>query len=318
MAKNGGSGREAKGQLDNDIDALFKLPLAEFTGARNTLAARLKKDRQPNEADRVKLLAKPSISAWAVNQLYWMHREAFDQLIATGKHFRQGSRAVGKVADMRESLDARREVLAHLSDLAAALLRDAGHSPTLDTMRRINTTLEAMSAYALLPDGPTPGRLTHDVDPPSFELLASLMSGAGTMERTEEPKRVVPLRKSGSVQQKTADVRRLEEARQAKIAAAKIALQDAKRALVDARARAQSVEAEQKKANADVKAAEKYRRDAEERLEQATAAWEDATRRAKNVAAEVTDAVKASEDAKRTVERATKELESLFQQAPAR
>jgi hypothetical protein len=292
--------------------------LAEFTGARNTLAARLKKDRLSNEADRVKLLAKPSISAWAVNQLYWMHREAFDELIATGKHFRQGSRAVGKVADMRESLDARREVLSHLSDLAAALLRDAGHSPTLDTLRRINTTLEAMSAYALLPDGPTPGRLTHDVDPPSFELLASLMSGAGTIERTEEPKRVVPLRKSGSAsQQKTADVRRLEEARQVKIAAAKIALQDAKRALVDARARAQSVEAEQRKANADVKEAEKYRRDAEERLKQATAAWEDATRRAQTAATEVTEAVKASEDAKRTVEKATKELESLFQQAPS-
>ena len=188
--------------------------------------------------------------------------QPFDELIATGKHFRQGSRAVGKVADMRESLDARREVLSHLSDLAAALLRDAGHSPTLDTLRRINTTLEAMSAYALLPDGPTPGRLTHDVDPPSFELLASLMSGAGTIERTEEPKRVVPLRKSGSAsQQKTADVRRLEEARQAKIAAAKIALQDAKRALVDARARAQSVEAEQRKANADVKEAEQCVKD---------------------------------------------------------
>lgn len=319
MAKNGGSGREAKGQLDNDIDGLFKLPLAEFTGARNTLAARLKKDRQPNEADRVKLMAKPSISAWAVNQLYWMHREAFDQLIATGKHFRQGSRPVGKVADMRESLDARREVLSHLSDLAATLLRDAGHNPTLDTMRRITTTLEAMSAYALLPDGPTPGRLTHDVDPPSFELLASLMSGTGTTERTEEPKRIVPLRKSGgAAQQKTVDVRRLEEARQAKIAAAKISLQDAKRALVDARARAQSVEAEQKKANADLKEAEKDRREAQERLENATAASEDATRRAQTVAAEVTEAAKALEDAKRTVEKATKELESLFQQAPAR
>jgi len=55
-------------------------------------------------------------------------------------------------------------------------LRDAGHSPTPDTLRRVVTTLEALSAYALLPNGPTPGRLSQDVDPPSFESLASLMS----------------------------------------------------------------------------------------------------------------------------------------------
>lgn len=326
--RNGeGNGSEAKGKLDDDIDALFKLPLAEFTGARNTLAARLKKGGRHNEADRVKLLVKPSISAWAVNQLYWIHRDAFDQLIATGKRFRQGktARLAGKVADMRESLDARREALSHLSDLATALLRDAGHNPTLDTMRRITTTLEAMSAYALLPDGPPPGHLTHDVDPPSFESLASLMSGAGTIEATKEPTRITPLRKSGSGtpnrQQKattTVAVRRLEETRQARITGAKVSLQDAKKSLIKARARTQSLEAAQKKANADAKEAEKYRREADERLEKATVASEDAARRAQSVTAEVEEAAKALEDAKRTVEKATKELESLLRESPAK
>jgi len=32
-----------KGKLEDDVDALFRLPLAEFTGAHNTRAARLKK-----------------------------------------------------------------------------------------------------------------------------------------------------------------------------------------------------------------------------------------------------------------------------------
>jgi len=31
-----------KGKLEDDLDALFRVPLAEFTGARNALAARLK------------------------------------------------------------------------------------------------------------------------------------------------------------------------------------------------------------------------------------------------------------------------------------
>jgi hypothetical protein len=297
-------------KLEDDIDALFRLPLAEFISARNALATELKKKGRQNEADRVKLLAKPSVTAWAVNQLYWDHRDAFDQLIATGKRFRpaQTSRRGGKVSGMRDSLDARRDALVHLLDIATELLRDAGHNPSLDTLRRITTTLEAITAYALLPDGPTPGRLTHDVDPPGFESLASLMSGGASARDIEEP--ITPSRKSTT----TANVRHLEEARRARIADAKVSLQDAKRFLSDARARAQSLEATQKKANAEAKEAAKYRREAEELLEKATAASEDAARRAKTVAAEVEEATEAVDDAKRMVEEATKELESLLRE----
>src|SRR6266850_6614275 len=123
---------DTRGKLEDDVEALFRLPLAEFTGARNTLAARLKKSGQGDEADLVKALAKPSVSAWAVNQLFWNHREAFEQLIASGERFHkaQTSRHAGKVADMRTALDARREALRHLSDLATSVLRDAGHNPS--------------------------------------------------------------------------------------------------------------------------------------------------------------------------------------------
>src|ERR1041384_8847192 len=268
-----------KHNLDDDIDGLFRLPLTEFTSARNTLAARLKKEGRPNDAERVKLLGKPSVSAWTVNQLYWDHREAFDELIATGKRFRPASRRAGKGADMRESLDARRGALVHLSDLATELLRDAGHNRSPETIRRITTTLEALSAYALLSDGPTPGRLTNDVDPPGFESLASLMAGGGAIVPP-------PIESSAATSKKTtviADVRKLH---QAKIAAAKVSLQDAKRSLADARARAQSLESAQKKANAEAKEAEK-------RLEKASAASKDATRRAQTVAAEAQEATQA-------------------------
>lgn len=294
-----------KSKLEDDIDALFRLPLAEFTVERNTLAARLKKEGRRNDADRVKLLAKPSVSAWAVNQLYWDHREAFDQLMASGKRLRpaQKLRLAGKVASVRDSLDARREALVHLSDLAEGLLREAGSNPSLDTLRRVTTTLEALSAHALHSDGPTPGRLTQDLDPPSFDSLASLMSGAAATEEIDEP--ITPARKSTT----SANVRRLEEARRAKIADAKVTLQDAKKSLSEARAREQSLESAQKKANAEVREAEKI-------LEKATAAVNDATRRAKSVATEVGEATKTVEVAKRAIEKATKELESLLRQSP--
>src|SRR5882672_4387613 len=103
---------EMRGKLEDDVDALFRLPLAEFTSGRNTLAAQLKKAGRGDEkaeADLVKALVKPSISAWAVNQLYWNHREAFERLLESGARFHkaQSSRLAGKLADMRTALDAR-------------------------------------------------------------------------------------------------------------------------------------------------------------------------------------------------------------------
>lgn len=303
-----------KNNLDDEIDGLFRLPLAEFTSARNALAARLKKEGRPNDADRVKLLAKPPISAWTVNQLYWNHRKAFDQLMVTGKRLRpaQKLRVAGKVAGMRDSLDARREALVQLLELATELLQDAGSNPAPDKLRRVTTTLEAMSARALLPDGPRPGRLTQDLDPPSFDSLASLMSSASVVEDDEEPEPVAPSRKSSTA----ANVKRLEEVRRAKIADAKVSLQDAKRSLSEARARAQSLESAQKKANAEVKEAEKHRRAAEQLLEKTTEALEAAARRASGVAEESQEVAKTIDDAKRAVDTATKDLESLLRGSP--
>ena len=319
-----------KGKLEDDVDALFRLPLAEFIGARNTLAAQLKKSGRGDEAGLVKALVKPSVSAWAVNQLYWNHREAFDRLIASGEHFHkaQTSRHGAKLADMRTAMDARREELTRLSDLATSLLQDAGHSPSLDIIRRITTTLEGMSAYASRSDGPRPGRLTHDVDPPGFESLASFIPSAGMTGSTKKPEPPTSSQKPSSVpgpatntQRKAApqtNVRHREATRKAVIAAAKVSLQNARKVLIKAQARAQSLQAAQKKADAEAKAAEKQSRQAEERLDKARATSKDAAQRARSVAVEVEAAAKSMADAQRSVEEASEELEQLVRESPAR
>jgi hypothetical protein len=292
--------------LEDDLNELFKLPLAEFTAARNALAARLKQSGRANDANLVKTLAKPSVSTWTVNQLYWNHRDAFERLLAAGQRFRKAQTS-GKVADMRGSLDARREVLLDLSDLAAALLRDAGHSPAPDTIHRVTTTLEAISANA---DGPTLGRLSQDVDPPGFESLASFIPNAGRTKRAEAPARITAPQKTTAREE-----HQVEETRRVKIAAAKFSLQAARKSLADARARAQTFEATQKKAHTEAKQAEKQLREAEERLKKARAASDAAEHRAQSTAAEAEEAAKAVEDAKRSVEQASKELELLFRTA---
>ena len=304
------------GKLNDEVDELYQLPLAEFTGARNALAARLKQSGRADDANLVKTLQKPPVSAWAVNQLYWNHREDFDTLLAAGKRFHKASLA-GKTADLRASLDARREALAHLADLATSLLSDAGHNPSLETIRRVTTTLEALSAQASSIDGPTLGRLSQDVDPPGFESLASFMPGAGLLKGSAASARGSTSQKSSATdsQQKAREARRREESRQAGIAAAKLALQTAKRLLADARAAAQNLEGAQKKVLAEAKDAEKRKREAEERYKIASAAYEEAAKRARSAGDEASEAANAVEEAKRRVEKATKELESLFRES---
>ena len=70
--------------LDAEIDALFQLPPGAFTAARNALAARLKKGGRGDAAEQVRSLARPSVTAWAVNHLYWRHRAAFARLLEAG------------------------------------------------------------------------------------------------------------------------------------------------------------------------------------------------------------------------------------------
>jgi hypothetical protein len=285
---------------EQEIDALFSLPLTEFTGARNALAARLKRDGRKAESDFVRSLLKPSVSAWAVNQLYWKHRAAFDRLTEAGQRFReaQAAQLTGNAADMRGSLDTRRDALSNLSRLAADLLRDAGHSPTSDTMRRITGTLEAMSAYASLPDSPAPGRLTADLDLPGFDALAALMQGSNTLVGKKAPARVISFRQP-------------QPSSEEKIAAAKLSLRNAESVLREARNKVKDVLLALKRADSEVKETEKQKREAQERFKTASAEWEEANRRARSVEAEAKDAARAVEAAERAVDSASNELESL-------
>jgi hypothetical protein len=302
-----GEQSEAKVNIEDELDALFKLPLTEFTVARNALATRLKKTGRGDEAQRVKALVKPSISAWAVNQLYWKHRDAFDRLTATGERFTraQASQLAGKNADTRGPLAERRDALLELSRLAGALLRDARHNPTPDTMRRITTTLEALSTGSSLSDAPSAGRLTDDIGPPGFESLAAFIPGIEQPERREST-RVIPFK----LPARTGADRR-EEERQSRIATAKAALQSAERTLHETRTMAQDLAAALKEATEKADETEKNRREAEERFEQARVAAGEARQRLQTLTAEAARAARLLQDAVRALAKAQEDVGNL-------
>jgi hypothetical protein len=303
----------------NEVDSLFQVALTEFTSARNRLAAKLKKAGHAEAADGVKTLGKPSVSAWVANQLYWKHRKSFDRLIAAGEQFRkaQAAQLAGKTADLRAPLEARREALAELTRGASDILRDTGHPPSPETMRRVTTTLEALAAYGEQPGAPQPGRLTTDVAPPGFEALAALVPrGIDRVGHRLAPPRIIPFnqqkpqhpkRKTGDAEQ---DARAAEAERRAREAEARKELRDAERALETARKAAKRAEAAMKDAAARAKAAEKEKASAEARLEKVSAAAEAARQDARKVASAAEQAAQALDDAERAVRSAREKLKN--------
>ena len=66
--------------MGDRIDQLYRLPLDQFTPARNALA----QAAGPRAAE-IKALEKPNAAAWAVNQLFWRDRAIYDELIAASE-----------------------------------------------------------------------------------------------------------------------------------------------------------------------------------------------------------------------------------------
>jgi len=292
----------------NDSDALFKLPLAEFTSARNALAAQLKKDGRQAEASDVKALPKPSASAWVVNQLYWRHREVFDRLIEAGEQLRR-KRAAQLTGD---AVSARREALAELTRLAADLLRDGEHNATRDLMRRVTSTLEALSSYASLPGAPVAGRLTDDLQPPGFEAMAGLLPQSETRAARGAPTQMrLPHAEPAAKQVGAAAARRDEAQRKSLIAAAKASVRDAERDLNAARKHAERTAAKVETSAGRAKELEGERAKIEKQLARVSLDAKAAQADASEAAANANQAQQAAEGAERALELARQHLRQL-------
>ncbi len=145
--------------FDDAVHELFQAPHAAFVTERKRLAGELKEAGDKAGSTKLGKINRPPISAWAVNQLWWQERDAFDNLLSTAERLREGD--LGGTA-------AHREALTTLRAKASAILTAAEHAATESTLRRIQTTLSAIAATGSF-DPDQPGALTDDRDPPGFE-----------------------------------------------------------------------------------------------------------------------------------------------------
>ena len=264
----------------SDIDGLFALPLAEFTAARNSLASRLRKEGQKEEAERVKALPKPPASAWAVNQLFWHRRSEMDRLFALGVKVREAQ--IGGAADLRALLDKRRQLVSQLTDRAAEILKAAGHADSRDTTRKISITLDSLATGAGSDLEAAAGRLTSDLEPLGFDGLAALLGG-----RKFEPAKVLQFRRA-SVENKKSPKDNAAAQAQAREAA-----RAAEKSLTSAQRAAERAEAAFAKANESAETLEEQIQGLQARLKKAQEEARSAGNAAKKAAQVVADAERA-------------------------
>lgn len=169
--------------LDAKIDELYQRPPGEFTAARNALAKTLKGD----DAKLVKALAKPAAVPWAVNQLYWHARSAYERLMKSGQKLRAAQIAAleGRHGDVRAAGDAHRRAIGEAVAEAERLAATAGVKPGADALAR---TFESLS---LAPSAQTAGRLTEALQPAGFEALLGV-SPSEVRSSTSEVRRGQP------------------------------------------------------------------------------------------------------------------------------
>ena len=264
------SDRQPGQDLPEEADALFGLPLDAFVAERGALVRRLKKDGRREEAARVAALRKPSVAAWAVNQVVRSQPSAARAAFAAGDALidAQNGLLAGKVdaADFRAVRGHFEEALGALDTAARGLLDERGRGLGEPTLDRAASALRTAVLDPTQRADAVAGTLAREPTAMGFPSsdLAPQGDGPAAGNAPAEPRRSRTER----------DARRPAEIKAAKTAEPKAAAKE-KAAKPKAAVRAKAAErrsAAQREAEQRRRATEERLHAAEERLREAQAA----------------------------------------------
>jgi hypothetical protein len=285
------------------IDELHAVPPAEFTRARDALAAAFRKSGDAASAARVRQLRKPSVPLWAVNRLAREAPEAVARFVDAVERLRRAQ--LGRSTDLPEATATQRRALHELQRRVSGVLAAAGVRSSAALERRISGTLLGAAADRGVRADLLHGRLTAELPPPGIDALL----GGGTLRLV--PKPAAPAREPGAPKDRHAPTKAPRPPREdtaADARALRTAERDARRAARsaerEARARSQQAIELERAATGRRRAAEAAERSARQLRERLSSAEADAT--AKRQAAEeaTAAAARAREEAARAADAA--------------
>jgi hypothetical protein len=140
-------------------DELYALTPAEFTAARDERARLARQAGQRDEAAAIKKLARPTTSAWLVNQLSREVPDRLGRLVEVGEALGEAQRTLAGDR-LRELSGQRRNVINELLPQAAEIASRAGQPASAVVMGEVRATLEAALADSAARAAVQSGRLT--------------------------------------------------------------------------------------------------------------------------------------------------------------
>jgi hypothetical protein len=231
------------------LDELYAAAPKDFVTERKRIAQELSESGLDEDAKQLAKLRKPSVAAWALNQLTRQNRRDVDLLLDAGHRLREAQAGILSGAERETFEQARKaehDALSRLTAEAEELLRTRGSASATS----LNQIEESLRAAAVSPEGRellARGRFTQPLQMQGFDLVAGLGVGA---ERAARPA--------------SARAAELEEQRKAKEA-----LREAKERLKGAEQEARAAQREAERLSAE---ADKARRNADEARARADAA----------------------------------------------
>lgn len=151
-------------RVETAADELYGLPPGEFTSARDERVKQLRKDDR-EAADAVKALKKPTVAAWALNQLARERGKDVDALLKAGEKLQSAQEdllAGGDRAAFQRAAATERELVAELAAEAVSLTRESRERPGAGLEEKIAATLHAAALDEETADRLRAGRLTKE------------------------------------------------------------------------------------------------------------------------------------------------------------
>ena len=274
--------------VEQAADELYALSPADFTEARDERVKRLRADDQREAAKEVKSLRKPTLAAWALNQLVRRRKKDVQQLLAAGSALRDAQEelvASGDRAGFQRAAAKERELVAKLARDAAALAGEAGVGSTQGLEEKLVATLHAAALDEQTAAELAAGRVVRE-----RQAVAGFGAGDGLEVAAPPPPKRAPKREEKADAKQRKEQAAADAEQRERLSAARLAERRAGREL-----------------DAAAKAAER----AAARVEKAEERAAEAARKLDDVRAELAEAQEAEKAAREEHARATAEVRSL-------
>jgi hypothetical protein len=164
--------------LDEAIDELYGASLDAFVPLRSKLVRELRAQGDKEEAEQLAKLRKPTVFAWALNQLARHERRDVDLLLDAGHRLREAQAGVLRGADRAEFERARqseKDALRRLEQAAGKLLAEERGSAASGLLQQISSTLRTAAVSEEGRELLARGRFVAPLESEGFGALAGLV-----------------------------------------------------------------------------------------------------------------------------------------------